>query len=180
MRHRPTQIQAQPGAGAGTGAVAPPFESDTLDIWTTSTSATWGFTATKSGAEVNSYAYLSDNFVASEIGDNTPSMDLSAVGTKKVYAATTDGWTGLTGLVVVSLSVTHLDIGVGTLLSAVDASVNALPEAQVDDILVTLAAGAVERGTVDVSGGTNAVPSAAGLTAKATLEGRSWTVTVNS
>lgn len=57
---------------------------------------------------------------------------------------------------------------------------NALSESEVDAILVALAAGAAINGTLDLTNGTNAPPSATGLTAKGTLEGRGWTVTVNS
>lgn len=61
-----------------------------------------------------------------------------------------------------------------------------LAQASVDHILVRLAAlngtggtTSFDNKTVDLSGGTNASPSATGLTAKATLEGRGNTVTVN-
>lgn len=63
----------------------------------------------------------------------------------------------------------------------------ALPQGVVDAILVQLAGldgtngtTLYENETVNLSGGTNAIPSATGLTAKATLEGRGCTVTVNS
>lgn len=61
-----------------------------------------------------------------------------------------------------------------------------LPEAQVDAILAMLVdldgtggTTLFENATVNLSGGTNAIPSAAGLTAKTTLEGRGCTVMVN-
>lgn len=67
-----------------------------------------------------------------------------------------------------------------------DMSGCALPEADVDAILVLLANLDGTGGTtsydnhlVDLSGGTNAPPGAAGLAAKTTLEGRGNTVTVN-
>ena len=56
----------------------------------------------------------------------------------------------------------------------------ALPEAQIDAILAALDANGLEGGTVILTGGTNAPPSAAGLASKATLEGKSWGVAVNS
>jgi len=56
----------------------------------------------------------------------------------------------------------------------------ALYQLAVDNILIALAANAIDNGFVDLSGGTNWNPSATGLAAKTTLEGRSWTVTVNA
>jgi hypothetical protein len=56
----------------------------------------------------------------------------------------------------------------------------ALTETAVNNVLVALAANAVENGYVDLSDGTNAIPGATGLAAKTTLEGKGWTVDVNS
>lgn len=56
---------------------------------------------------------------------------------------------------------------------------NALSQANVDDILDKLDDGGLSNGIVDLTGGTNATPSAAGLTSKSNLEGKGWTVTVN-
>ena len=56
----------------------------------------------------------------------------------------------------------------------------ALTETAVDNILVALAANAINNGYVNLSGGTNAIPGATGLAAKTTLEGKGWTVDVNS
>ena len=57
---------------------------------------------------------------------------------------------------------------------------NALSQTTVDNILVKFAATTNMNGTLNLADGTNAAPSATGLAAKATLEGRGWTVTVNS
>ena len=54
-----------------------------------------------------------------------------------------------------------------------------LPSA-VDAILIALAANVIDNGNVYLLGGTNAIPGVAGLAAKVTLEGRGWTVDVNS
>lgn len=78
-----------------------------------------------------------------------------------------------------SNALTSVTIGDVADTCAVFFGANALPEAQVDGILASLAAGVAVNGTLDITGGTNAPPSATGLTAKATLEGRGWTVTVN-
>lgn len=56
----------------------------------------------------------------------------------------------------------------------------ALTQASVDAILAGLVAGGAEDADINLSGGTNAVPSAAGLTDKTALEGAGCTVTVNS
>lgn len=84
-------------------------------------------------------------------------------------------------------SLTTFSMGAG-LLESNDFNMtgSAMNAASVNGILVRLAAldgtgGTVlfENKTVDLSGGTAASPSGAGLTAKATLEGRGNTVTVN-
>ena len=56
----------------------------------------------------------------------------------------------------------------------------ALVPSAVDNILIALAANAINNGYVDLTGGTNAVPGASGLAAKTTLEGKGWQVDVNS
>ncbi len=55
----------------------------------------------------------------------------------------------------------------------------ALTETAVDDILVVLSNNGEAGGTVDLSEGTSAPPSATGLAAKAVLEGNGWVVNVN-
>lgn len=83
----------------------------------------------------------------------------------------------ITALDVTGKSLTVLDIGGLTALVTLTATNNALPEAQVDAILADLDASGVVSGTVDLSGGTNAAPSAAGLASKASLVTKGWTVT---
>jgi Leucine-rich repeat (LRR) protein len=58
-------------------------------------------------------------------------------------------------------------------------SINDLNQAAVDGVLVDLDGFGLSSGEVQLNGGTNAAPSATGLTAKASLEGRGWVVTVN-
>lgn len=65
-------------------------------------------------------------------------------------------------------------------LLTVLASGCALTQTVVDDILVELDNNGLVLGTVNLSGGTSAIPSVTGLTAKTSLEGKSWTVLVNS
>lgn len=59
----------------------------------------------------------------------------------------------------------------------------ALSQASVDNILVSIAAGSVARGTtngiLNINGGTSATPSATGQAAADTLRARGWTVTLN-
>lgn len=56
---------------------------------------------------------------------------------------------------------------------------NALSQSCVDDILVKFAATVAINGNLQLNGGTNASPSATGLAAVTTLQGRGWTVTTN-
>jgi Leucine-rich repeat (LRR) protein len=55
-----------------------------------------------------------------------------------------------------------------------------LTETAVDDILVALDDNGEANGTVFLDGGTNAIPSATGLAAVTNLQGKGWTVIVNS
>lgn len=55
-----------------------------------------------------------------------------------------------------------------------------LSEQSVDNILVSLDNSAVIDGVVDITGGSNAGPSSTGLSAKVSLEGKGWTVNVES
>lgn len=61
-----------------------------------------------------------------------------------------------------------------------DAFTCALTQTAVNNILIALAANVIDNGYIDLTGGTNAIPGASGLAAKATLEGRGWDVDVNS
>lgn len=56
---------------------------------------------------------------------------------------------------------------------------NAFSEATVDHILVRMVATNAVGCTMQLTGGTNSAPSAIGLAAKATLEGRGWSVSTN-
>lgn len=55
----------------------------------------------------------------------------------------------------------------------------ALSQQSVDNILVSLNTAGQSNGVVNIDGGTSSAPGAAGLAAKASLEGKGWTVTVN-
>jgi len=56
---------------------------------------------------------------------------------------------------------------------------NALTQTAVDRVLTSLDSAGGTGGSVRLEGGTNAAPSATGLTAKTNLESKGWTVTVN-
>lgn len=56
---------------------------------------------------------------------------------------------------------------------------NALTETAVDYTLQWLAGSGVENGNVDLSGGTNAIPTSNSAAARAILQNRGWNVTVN-
>jgi hypothetical protein len=64
--------------------------------------------------------------------------------------------------------------------SGVDIYDCGLTQTAVNNILVALAANDIENGSVSLQGGTNAIPSATGLTAITTLEGRGWSVDTNT
>jgi hypothetical protein len=55
-----------------------------------------------------------------------------------------------------------------------------LAETEIDNILVTLASGSVSSGYVELTGNNMAVPGATGREALAILNGRSWTMVVNT
>ena len=56
---------------------------------------------------------------------------------------------------------------------------NALNQTSVDNILVSIDTSGTTNGTLGLNGGTNSTPSATGLAAKSSLEGKGWTVTTN-
>jgi hypothetical protein len=66
-----------------------------------------------------------------------------------------------------------------TYVKTVDISGCALTGTAVNNLLTQLDANGISGGSVDVSGGTNAAPSGAGLTAKTNLIAKGWTVTTN-
>lgn len=65
-------------------------------------------------------------------------------------------------------------------LTQLNAAGCALTQANVDYILATLDSNGATGGTLDLSGGTSAAPSAAGVASQANLEGKGWTVSVNT
>jgi len=55
----------------------------------------------------------------------------------------------------------------------------ALTQSSVDNILVSIDTAGQSNGTLNIGGGTSSSPSATGLAAKTSLEGKGWTVTTN-
>jgi len=95
-------------------------------------------------------------------------LDLS--GLSSLINLDVNGNTGLTSVVISDTQP----------ITNFNASGCALTETAVDDILVVLSNNGQSNGYADLSSGTNAIPSATGLAAKAVLEGNGWTVDVNS
>ena len=73
-----------------------------------------------------------------------------------------------------------LDIDNATALTYLNLDDNALVQANVDAILLALVANNQTNGTVSLTGVANDAPSSTGLSAKATLEARGWTVNVST
>jgi len=74
---------------------------------------------------------------------------------------------------------THINITGCSNLLDVDLPDNALTEASIDHVLISLDNYGLSNGFVYLAGGTNSIPSAAGLAAKTSLEGKGWIVQVN-
>ena len=101
----------------------------------------------------------------------TESLNLSAMPALSGFDL--NGNTGLTSVTISSSQ----PLGGGGYSIYLDGC--ALTETAVNNVLVALAANAVEGGYVNLSGGTNAIPGETGLTAKTALEDKGWGVDVN-
>ena len=93
-------------------------------------------------------------------------------------------WSGWTSGTDIRLNSNNLTDVLGTSIPATVLDMqlynNALTQVAVDRVLTSLDAAGGTGGLVKLEGGTNAVPSATGLTAKTNLESKGWTVTVNT
>ena len=89
------------------------------------------------------------------------------------------GITTMTELFNGNTGLQHINITGCVNLEEVELIDNALTEASVDHVLITLDDNGLTGGLVDVSGGTNSVPSVAGAAAVASLTLKGWSVTVN-
>jgi hypothetical protein len=89
------------------------------------------------------------------------------------------GGTALTELIASGAALTSLDASVVPQLSSIDLSGCAFPTAAVDSLFNQLYANAFPGGTIDISGGTNAAPTAASDTARTWLLANGWSITTN-
>jgi hypothetical protein len=89
------------------------------------------------------------------------------------------GITTITELYHANTGLQHINITGCVNLNDIEIDNNALTQASVDHVLITLDDNGVTNGYVDVSGGTNSVPSVAGAAAEASLILKGWTVNVN-
>lgn len=91
-----------------------------------------------------------------------------------------EAFTGLTAIGLDNNDLQVVDIENLPALDTLTITGNQLTSAAVDDILVTLDANGVINGSVDLSGQSpSAAPGAAGIAAKASLEGKGWVVTTD-
>lgn len=89
------------------------------------------------------------------------------------------GITTITQLYNIGTGLQHINITGCVNLDDVSLLDNALTQASVDHVLITLDNSGLTGGTVDLTGGTNATPSATGLAAITNLVGKGWGVFYN-
>jgi hypothetical protein len=89
------------------------------------------------------------------------------------------GITTMTQIFNVGTGLQHINITGCVNLDDVDLNNNALTEASVDHILITLDDNGLTDGFLYLDGGTNATPSATGLAAATNLVGKGWSVSYN-
>lgn len=89
------------------------------------------------------------------------------------------GITTMTQLYNTSAGLQHINITGCVNLDDVDLNNNALTQASVDHVLITLDSGGLTGGYVDLSGGTSSAPSVVGSAAVASLLLKAWNVNVN-
>ncbi len=105
------------------------------------------------------------------------SITTMLVNTNNISVLDVAGLTDLLLLWCYDNTIPSLDVAALTSLTNFKCQDNGMTQTAVDDILVGLVTAGASGGTVIING-TNAAPSATGLSAKSTLEGRGWTVTV--
>jgi len=89
------------------------------------------------------------------------------------------GITTITQLFNIGTGLQHINITGCVNLDDVELSDNALTEASVDHVLITLDSSGLTGGYVDLSGGTSSAPSVVGSAAVASLLLKAWNVNVN-
>lgn len=85
----------------------------------------------------------------------------------------------LTQLYLENNQITSVVFSTSSQLSNIQLINNQLTQAAVDQMLVTLDNSGVINGTMDISGGTSALPSATGQAAQTNLAGKGWTINLN-
>jgi PKD repeat protein len=111
-------------------------------------------------------------FVDFDESDISGSVDISFLSSLDDFDFSANP--GLTELIISSSQPLGLDE------QYLNASGCGLTQASVDAILVALSLNGISGATIDLQGGTNAVPGAAGLAAKTVLEENGWEVLINS
>lgn len=96
-----------------------------------------------------------------------------------IYSLDLSDMQGLSQLYHCCSVLTHINITGSVGLIDVDLTNNALTQASVDHVLITLDQNGLSNGYVDLSGGTNLAPSVAGTAAAANLTGKGWNVNTN-
>jgi hypothetical protein len=119
-----------------------------------------------------------DSFSDIDVSGCTALHDLSATS-NQIAVIDLSTCPALVSVFLSTNQLMSLDVSNCVTLSELDVSANALTESAVDAILAALDSNGLSDGTVDLSGGTNAPPSAAGLTSKSNLEGKGWSVSVS-
>jgi len=105
-------------------------------------------------------------------------IDMDQCGITGAIDISDSSFNNLTGFDFSSNAITSITLPEAS-LNDVSLSGNALTETAVDYTLQWLAGSAVENGYVDLSGGTNAVPTENSSAARANLQSKGWTVLVN-
>ena len=96
-----------------------------------------------------------------------------------IYSLDLTGLSSINELYHCCSVLTHINITGCANLFDVDLTDNALTEASIDHVLISLDNYGLSNGFAYLNFGTNAIPSAAGLAAKTSLEGKGWYVQVN-
>jgi hypothetical protein len=131
------------------------------------------FSGTLSSITISDLTYLelSVTSVSTLVTVNLPALT-TLISTGMTPNLSLRSCSSLTTLNIPSLSTVGNSVNI-------DWNSNAFSQVTVDNILVKFAAASGNNCNLNISGGTSAAPSATGLAAKATLEGRGWSVTTN-
>ena len=110
--------------------------------------------------------------------NNLQNIDMDQCGIAGALDISASSFNALTSIDFSGNSITSITLPEANLTN-VDLNGNALTEEVVNNTLQWLDGSGVENGSVNLAGGTNAIPTGTGLTAKTNLQGKGWNVTVN-